>query len=817
MKNLRFLVAFLFALVGSIHAQGVDTTSPGNIAGTLYASSFANWTVPQGNAGDFMWSYASACTVSSGGITFAAFKVGTPVKIVDANPAMSEVVTPTAVKLNGLGCSIAVSPIYTHYSYYLTTATGGLQEALNWAGSNNYTILLTSDFTRTGGTTPMITAAVGNSNVSIIDQRTGLFVPYLWNGTSYAAQAYSTNQYGSPYSLAYYQIPGTMITPAAPFNGIGFFSANAAPAAATTANLQSQGVIVSHPMTGLQAVSGALNVTDVTNTDVAGFPQQLLGFSGQYDPVVTHDSAAWDANGLGAPSNTVFLNGKYWVGSAGYPTTAMSSQSFGVYSGQRLGSLAPYSGNPIFTSAGATGSCAEGPIFFVDGDPSIATTPVYLLYNYYPSACDSFGTGQIWSTQTTVAAFPAGWSAPVAMITKPSNMEWLYRPFVVKWNGVYYDYSNGGDASGNDIIGYFTAPAMSGPWTYQGTVLTTSQAWEANGELQDPQVWHDPSGLWIMGFGADGTGMAMGFATSSDLVHWTQLASNPSPVATTPLMYLPKFTRDAEGQYWMMSAPNNGAGLWLSKAVGPPGNFSTMESNGLPLSPTNPAYTHGADYNGSWDIWGQWFGSQFSTPVPLFKLNMYGEVLGTANSGSSEFLASVGTAGSITVFEGTDSNSVTHSVSIGASETRSGIGTISNDDLAFFAGNGVDLFALSHTTGNASVTYNLNAGMGIIGTQVATFTPGTNISTVTCVSGFVCSQLKGSLYVTSTGTAAGEAIVTLHFPTGFVTDAVCSFTDMSGMSNADFAQASPYSSTGATIYYSAALPAATYQLGYSCQ
>lgn len=186
MKKLIFSVA-LFALV--MTGQFCGQMGPANIAGTLYASNFTGWTVAQGNNGPFSWSSSSVCTAAtSGGVTFQPFHAGTPIAIIDGtSPSLNEIVVPTAVNINGSGCSITVNPVNKHFSFYLTTATAGLQEAINYANGRSFMVYVTPDFTRLGGTTATITGAAGNTQVTILDQRTSVIVPYLWNGTNYVA------------------------------------------------------------------------------------------------------------------------------------------------------------------------------------------------------------------------------------------------------------------------------------------------------------------------------------------------------------------------------------------------------------------------------------------------------------------------------------------------------------------------------------------------------------------------------------------------------------------------------------------------------
>jgi hypothetical protein len=204
------LMLLLCALCGVAQAQNLG---PANLAGLLYASNFAQWSVPQGDQGAFTWSNSDICKVHSAGATFYAFAVGVPVQIVDTgNPAHDETVTPTIVNIGTSGCSISVHPTYTHNSFYFTSATAGLNEALVFAGSQNYQVVVTPDFTRLGGTTANITGAPGNSNVTILDERSSVIIPYLWSGSVYVANPFASGGNISPanqYALPFYSTSGS--------------------------------------------------------------------------------------------------------------------------------------------------------------------------------------------------------------------------------------------------------------------------------------------------------------------------------------------------------------------------------------------------------------------------------------------------------------------------------------------------------------------------------------------------------------------------------------------------------------------------------
>lgn len=192
-RLLPAIIGALLYMTGALSAQQ-PAGGAANIAGTLYASNFAKWTAASGTNGPFSWSSPQVCTAANvGGVTFAPFKVGSPIQVVDtATPANSEVINPLAVNINGSGCSITATTTKTHYSFYLGSATAGLQEAINYANGQPYVVVITSDFTRLGGTTSTIVNAKGNSAVSILDERNSVIVPYIWNAGSstYVAQPF---------------------------------------------------------------------------------------------------------------------------------------------------------------------------------------------------------------------------------------------------------------------------------------------------------------------------------------------------------------------------------------------------------------------------------------------------------------------------------------------------------------------------------------------------------------------------------------------------------------------------------------------------
>ncbi len=162
-----------------------------NIEGQIIASQYGQWQVP-GFAADTYSFAPGSCRVQGGASFFFAFTVGTPVSIVDANPALTETVTPTAIVDSNVSCSITIAAANTHQlPFHITSATGGLQEAINenLPSQQNNTIILDSSFYRLVGgaanATAVIAGVQGSTKLGLVDVTTAPTTWYQWNGTQY--------------------------------------------------------------------------------------------------------------------------------------------------------------------------------------------------------------------------------------------------------------------------------------------------------------------------------------------------------------------------------------------------------------------------------------------------------------------------------------------------------------------------------------------------------------------------------------------------------------------------------------------------------
>ena len=178
----KFLLLLLISLPCCARAQ--------NIEGQIVASQFGEFKV-QSEGNGFAFDPAN-CNVSGGGKNFPAFVTGTPVKIVDSNPAQIEIVIPVSASITGSYCTVSLPTQYPHTSFYLTSGTGGLQEAITANQTNNgiNSIILNWEWYRLvapGNPASVIASVTGISSLGLVDITTTPYNYYAWNGTQYVS------------------------------------------------------------------------------------------------------------------------------------------------------------------------------------------------------------------------------------------------------------------------------------------------------------------------------------------------------------------------------------------------------------------------------------------------------------------------------------------------------------------------------------------------------------------------------------------------------------------------------------------------------
>jgi len=420
-KFLAVAVACL-AMTAGVRAQ-TPVNGPANIGNLLYASNFAGWTVAQGNNGPFAWSSPQVCTsATSGGVQFKPFVVGSSIRIMDsAIPSHSENVNITTVNITGSGCQIGTStPAYQHYSFYLATATGGLQEAINYANQNfagaspSAVVYATPAWSQIGGTTSMIVNAKGSTAVSIWDQRSSIPVPYTWNGSIYVAQPIGSNgitQLTGPVTAGpgsgsvATTITATGVTPgsynlggqAVTVNAGGQITAVGNPFSATFGCTQCGTYEIGYG--GITAASGTISyanpsvptsasVSDGTNTDTLTTPFTSWTLSHTYTTNTTFTlTAVGNAQGITPTQSIVFAPRSYGGTGTGGATGATASGTSAV----------PAGATGTLTNIGLGASCA--------GQSFTATTSG-VQYVYYLSPCNVASPGGGSFTIPGPAVFP---------------------------------------------------------------------------------------------------------------------------------------------------------------------------------------------------------------------------------------------------------------------------------------------------------------------------------------------------------------------------------------------------------------------------
>jgi hypothetical protein len=164
-----------------------------------WAADYGTWQVKSAAPNTYQWQPSSLCQFPQpgGGFPFSAFNTNGPVYLQDANPANSEVLTPSFVLINETLCEVALTPTHNHYSFELMSGTAGLQEALNTISSQiayatqvildrNWYTLLSS--VPGANATAVIGSVKGSSAAVLVDITQAPEVFYKWNGGQYIAQ-----------------------------------------------------------------------------------------------------------------------------------------------------------------------------------------------------------------------------------------------------------------------------------------------------------------------------------------------------------------------------------------------------------------------------------------------------------------------------------------------------------------------------------------------------------------------------------------------------------------------------------------------------
>jgi hypothetical protein len=303
-----------------------DRVQAQNVEGQIVAAQFGEFQVPA--MGDGFKFPPATCHVSGGGRNFNAFAMGAPIKIVDSDPSLTEIATPVAVFIDS--CAVSLPTIYSHESFYLTSGTGGLQEALtngiDRGGGPNTIILNAEWYTLVAPSSPsaVIASVHGNTNLGLVDVTTTPYTSYAWNGSQYVQNATGGGA-STPATSNVLKGAGVANSVAAATPGTDYVipSGNVATATAlagasaipngSTATTQGSGDNTAKIATDLFVLNNALTASSIPATS------DLLKGSG------TAGSASV------ATPNTDYLTPSYWGGLTGCGTAgyAFSPQAGG--------------------------------------------------------------------------------------------------------------------------------------------------------------------------------------------------------------------------------------------------------------------------------------------------------------------------------------------------------------------------------------------------------------------------------------------------------------------------------------------------------
>ncbi|HUD21845.1 MAG TPA: hypothetical protein VMQ60_03290 [Acidobacteriaceae bacterium] len=241
-----------------------------NVEGQIIASQYGEFKVASQSTGAFQFPPAT-CQVSGGNKNFDAFSVGTAVKIVDSNPALTEVATPSSVYIGQ--CVINMATTYTHVPpFYLTSGTGGLQEAITAnqqgiAGPNS--VILNAEWyalIQPRNAATVIASVHGNTSMPLVDITTTPYTWYQWGGSAYAAVTIS----GSGLPLSGGTMYGTLFAPN--INGEVYPASCGLSPAPSWCSGTTADAWIRAACTQLPAAGGTINLLGLTGTIAASVP-----------------------------------------------------------------------------------------------------------------------------------------------------------------------------------------------------------------------------------------------------------------------------------------------------------------------------------------------------------------------------------------------------------------------------------------------------------------------------------------------------------------------------------------------------------------
>jgi hypothetical protein len=519
-KPLRFIAALILAAIGV--GSGYAQQGQSYLQRWLFASDFGQYSIHSQTSGTYSWNPGSICQIGAVGTApqFFAFATTAPVEVIDqVNPALNEIVTPSSVTNTNASCGFAASLANTHYGFYVTSGTGGLQEAVNtvsstapyktmiWIDRNWYALANALP----SPTTPasILAALTGNANAVVIDNTTQPFTFYTYNGTGYS---------------------GSGTTAAFPNAKVSSYTLISAPTALST-SATTAGIITTATTGGTIPASSTYRLA-ATYVDASGG-----------ETLISTDSAstATIATGSGTATNTITVTSPAAAtGAVGwriYMTAAAGGAGTGILYTPTCSSTAVIANQPVFPPATVCPIGASATITAVV--TGTATEPV--IGTAYPRLAGSSGSWPPFTALGTVATTATG---TLALVNIPAGyLNVLGRSLETCFNGNAVTNSTAGTLTIKATISSISGVTTITPFSVVSGTTTASATVPFNGCVTITTAATGTSGTlevhgWV-GYGLAGTAVASVtqdniYAVSStiDLTKQDQIAITLTPTTT---------------------------------------------------------------------------------------------------------------------------------------------------------------------------------------------------------------------------------------------------------------------------------------------
>jgi hypothetical protein len=228
-----------------------------------------------------------------------------------------------------------------------------------------------------------------------------------------------------------------------------------------------------------------------TKASVAAFshsnlPTALTGMQMVKRDAVPRIAGSWKADYTFIGGDVVWdsTTNQYALMYAGYSTTTLS-QTIGLAYSTDLLNWVDYSSNPVL-SPGIAGSDTYGGGTF----PQLVWDGTLWQMFYIGFNGQGFETGATTIQRASAPALTGPWTKQ-GIVISPQPGTWatgvIYKPHVFQHKGQWFMFTNGGPAAGNESIGYATAPALTGPWTLASTASITT-AMTGLSTHSDPEI-----------------------------------------------------------------------------------------------------------------------------------------------------------------------------------------------------------------------------------------------------------------------------------------------------------------------------------------